>query len=101
MPRFFEITLLLMTILLIFSTLPLCFEFCYADEIYTLPAEITDANTNGYFNVITCTDNNGEMWECETSENCWIGDNVILTMSDNNTPNNIFDDIILNLDFIF
>lgn len=57
---------------------------------YKRVAKVTDITGN----VITLTDECNFNWQMETTDKLNIDDKVILSMNDNNTTNNIFDDII-------
>lgn len=61
----------------------------YYEHNYTRKAIVVDiSNTD-----ITVKDNSGHYWTFKGYDYS-IGDNIVLNMYDNNTPNNIYDDII-------
>jgi hypothetical protein len=64
-------------------------------RIYPTTAICTEVNQKE--NTVVFTDFNGEPWQIEECE-CWKrGDVVAMLMSDNATPNNIHDDVILDI----
>ena len=66
-----------------------------AIRVYPLTAICTEVNQNK--NTVTFTDFSGEGWKIEECE-CWEkGDVVAMLISDNTTPNNIHDDVIIDI----
>ena len=66
-----------------------------AVRVYPLTAICTEVNQNK--NTVTFTDFNGEGWKIEECE-CWEkGDVVAMLISDNATPNNVHDDVIIDI----
>lgn len=49
--------------------------------------------------VVTVEDATGNRWDFYGCEDYYEGDIVAMTMSDNGTPDNIYDDIIINARF--
>ena len=66
-----------------------------AVRVYPLTAICTEVNQNK--NTVTFADFNGEGWKIEECE-CWEkGDVVAMLISDNATPNNVHDDVIIDI----
>ena len=64
-------------------------------RIYPITAICTEVNQKE--NTVVFTDFNGEAWKIEECE-CWKkGDVVAMLISNNATPNNIYDDVILDI----
>lgn len=71
------------------AILLLCGWCSYYEHNYTRKATVVDTDCIE----ITVKDNSGHYWQFKGYDYN-IGDNVVLQMYDNNTPNNIYDDII-------
>lgn len=69
--------------------LMLCGWCSHYEHHYIRQATVTDVDCIE----VTVKDNSGHYWEFK-GYNYNIGDSVVLQMYDNNTPNNIYDDII-------
>lgn len=67
----------------------LCGWCSYCEHNYTRKATVVSTDCIE----VTAKDNNGHYWKFK-GYNFSVGDNIILKMHDNNTPNNTYDDII-------
>jgi ribosomal protein L13 len=71
------------------AILLLCGWCSHYEHHYTRNVTVVDTDCI----TVTVKDNNGHYWTFK-GYNYNAGDNVMLQMYDNNTPNNIYDDII-------
>lgn len=77
------------TISIILAILLIGVWYSHYEHNYTRKAIVVDiSNTD-----ITAKDNSGHYWTFKGYDYS-IGDNIVLQMYDNNTPNNVYDDII-------
>lgn len=60
---------------------------------YTRTGNVTDVSNN----IVTITDTVGHVWEYETTEEYYIGDDVKMIMDNNTTDTIITDDKIIKL----
>lgn len=66
-------------------------------ETYAKSTVVVDVNYNT--DVVTVEDFNGFTWQFDGCEDWAEGDICAMVMSDNNTPETIFDDIIINTNY--
>lgn len=76
-------------IVIIIAIFTLCSWCSYCEHNYTRKATVVDTDCIE----VTAKDNSGHYWTFK-SYDYNEGDNIVLKMHDNNTPNNVYDDII-------
>lgn len=87
----FEVVIAIFTFILVLCA-------CYIDCHYYRYGQLEKTNIEGVYNFV---DDAGHIWEYESDEKLDTTTKIKVKMFDGYTPNNIYDDEILNFKYLF